>query len=64
MSISCSVMLNSLRHHGLQPGLLGPWDFPGKNIEKITYPCVNYEFSCNFSRQLHKLRVKWMKSHF
>ena len=30
--ISLSVMLDSLRLHGLQPlGLLGPWTFPGKD---------------------------------
>ena len=30
--ISCSVMPNSLRPHGLQPTrLLYPWDFPGKD---------------------------------
>ena len=31
-SVSCSVMLDSLRPHGLHPGrLLCPWDSPGKN---------------------------------
>ena len=31
--ISCSVMCNSLRPHGLSPTrLLCPWSFPGKNI--------------------------------
>ena len=30
--LSCSVMSNSLRPHGLQPArLLCPWDSPGKN---------------------------------
>ena len=30
--VSCSVMSDSLRPHGLQPiTLLRPWDFPGKN---------------------------------
>ena len=29
---SCSVVSDSLRHHGLQPSrLLSPWDFSGKN---------------------------------
>ena len=32
VSVSCSVMPDSLRPHGLQPtSLLCPWDFPGKN---------------------------------
>ena len=32
VSVSCSVVPNSLRLHGLQPSrLLGPWDFPGKD---------------------------------
>ena len=31
--LSCSVMSDSLRPHGLQPiRLLCPWDFPGKSI--------------------------------
>ena len=31
--LSCSVMPNSLRPHGLHPArLLCPWHFPGKNI--------------------------------
>ena len=31
-SVSCSVVSNSLRPHGLQPArLLCPWNFPGKN---------------------------------
>ena len=31
-SVSCSVVSNSLRPHGLQPSrLLCPWDFPGKS---------------------------------
>ena len=37
--LSCSVMSDSLRPHGLQPTrLLRPWDFPGKNTE------VGYHF--------------------
>ena len=33
MCVSCSVMLNSLQPHGLQPTrLLCPWHFPGKGI--------------------------------
>ena len=33
MCVSCSVVSNSLRPHGLGPAkLLSPWDFPGKNI--------------------------------
>ena len=32
LSVSCSVLLDSLRPHGLQPtSLLCPWDFPGTN---------------------------------
>ena len=30
---TCSAVSDSLRPHGLSAtGLLGPWDFPGKNI--------------------------------
>ena len=33
-SVTCSVMSDSLRPHGLQPArLLCPWNFPGKNTE-------------------------------
>ena len=32
-ALSCSIVSNSLRPHGLQPArLLCPWDSPGKNI--------------------------------
>ena len=32
VQLSCSVMSNSLRPHGLQPArLFSPWNFPGKN---------------------------------
>ena len=32
--LGCSVMSNSVQHHGLSPArLLCPWDFPGKSIE-------------------------------
>ena len=32
MCVSCSVVSNSLRTHGLEPTrFLCPWDFPGKN---------------------------------
>ena len=32
MCVSCSVVSDSLRHHGLWPARLPqPWDFPGKN---------------------------------
>ena len=30
-SVSCSVMYDSLRSHGLPARLLCPWDSPGKN---------------------------------
>ena len=36
--VSCSVMSNSLRLHGLEPArLLCPWDFPGKNTRVGCY---------------------------
>ena len=32
---ACSVVSDSLQHHGLQPiRLLCPWDSPGRNIEE------------------------------
>ena len=37
--LSCSVVSNSLRPHGLQPTrLLCPWDFPGKNTGLLCPP--------------------------
>ena len=44
--VSCSVVYDSLRPHGLQPTrLLCPWDFPGKNTG----------VGCHFL--LHQLKV-------
>ena len=35
---ACSVVFNSLQPHGLQPArLLCPWDFPGKNTERVCH---------------------------
>ena len=45
--VSCPVMSNSLRYHGLQPArLLSPWNSPGKNTGGSSQPRDQTQVSC------------------
>ena len=65
-SVSCSVVPNSLRPHGLQPTrLLCPWDFPGKDTGVGCYFLLQGTFPTQGSNPdlLHCRHILYRLSH-
>ena len=65
-SVSCSVVLNSLRPHGLQPiRLLHPWNSPGKNTGVGSHSLLQGIFPIQESDPdlLHGRQILYCLSH-
>ena len=66
MCVSCSVLFNSLRPHGLQPArLLRPWNSPGKNTGVNCYSLFQGIFLAQGSNPglLHCRQTVYCLSH-